>query len=192
MRRSHRHSSYPRFRELDGQHPFKAAVPDGFVDYRARRLRDGKVVFFNFELAREMGLVPSAHPDTLTPALSRAILDAFCLVIINEYDLEHGTSFPSRDLLPHAYMATRYLQLQHPSRIGKTSGDGRSVWNGFIRHGGVTWDVSSCGTGVTRLCPATAIEKKHFRTGTKITSYGCGTASIAEGIGAALIRSSPG
>lgn len=86
MRQSRKPSpaSYPQFRELDGRHPFKAAVPDGFVDYRARRLRGGKVVFFNFELAREMGLVPAAHPDTLTPALSRAILDAFCLVIINE------------------------------------------------------------------------------------------------------------
>jgi hypothetical protein len=178
---------YPRFRVLDGRHPFQAAVPDGSVDYRVRRLRDGKVLFFNFELAREMGLIPAGHPDTLAPALSRAILDAFCLVIINEFDIEHATRFPARDLLPNAYMATRYLQLQHPSRTGTTSGDGRSIWNGSVRHNGVTWDVSSCGTGVTRLCPATAIENKHFKTGTKIASYGCGTASIAEGIGAALM-----
>ncbi len=84
-------------------------------------------------------------------------------------------------------MATRYLQLQHPGRSGKTSGDGRSIWNGTVTHDGVTWDVSSCGTGVTRLCPATALEKRFFRTGSRTASYGCGTAALSEGLAAALL-----
>jgi hypothetical protein len=84
-------------------------------------------------------------------------------------------------------MATRYLQLQHPDRRGSTSGDGRSVWNGAITHRGVTWDVSSCGTGVTRLCPATAQSGRYYKSGSRVASYGCGTAALAEGIAAALL-----
>jgi hypothetical protein len=94
---------------------------------------------------------------------------------------------PARDRLPGTYMATRYLQLQHPDRLGRTSGDGRSVWNGSITHRGVTWDVSSQGTGVTRLCPATATEKRFFKTGNRYASYGCGTAALAEGLSTLLM-----
>ena len=178
---------YPRFAQIDGRHPLRAAVPRGHVDYAARRRHDGEVVYFNFALAREMGLVPAGHPDRMNRNLSRAILDTFCLVIINEHDLEHGLRVPARDLLPHPYMATRYLQLQHPDKRGATSGDGRSVWNGSARHNGVTWDVTSCGTGVTRLCPATAEHQRFFKTGTRIAEYGCGTAALAEGMADALM-----
>ncbi|HKC49489.1 MAG TPA: hypothetical protein VKF60_01760, partial [Myxococcota bacterium] len=159
----------------------------GFVDYTARRRRDGQVAFFNFALAKDMGLVPQAHPDRLNPELSRAILATFGLQILNEWDYLNHTRVRERDRLPHTYMATRYLQLQHPGRRGTTSGDGRSVWNGTITHAGVTWDVSSCGIGVTRLCPATALEGRFFRTGSRTASYGCGTAALSEGISAALL-----
>lgn len=178
---------YRRFRKLDGTHPFKAAVPNGFVDYPARRRRDGEVAYFNFALAKEMGLIARDHPKRLTRPLCDSILAAFALVIINEYDVEHDTPIDSADRLPNTYMATRYLQLQHPGRVGATSGDGRSIWNGSITHGGTTWDVTSCGTGVTQLCPATGIERRFFKTGTTIASYGCGTAALAEGICAALM-----
>jgi len=178
---------YPRFRRIDGTHPWKRKVAGGFVDYTARRRRDGQVCFFNFALAKEMGLIPAGHPERLNPELSRAILRTFGLQILNEWDYLHRTRVPARDRLPHTYMATRYLQLQHPSRRGTTSGDGRSVWNGTITHDGVTWDVSSCGVGVTRLCPATAIEGRFFRTGSRTASYGCGTAALGEGISAALL-----
>lgn len=178
---------YARFRKIDGSHPFKSAVEGGHVDYPARRLRGGNVVYFNFPLAKEIGLVPGDHPHRLNPELSRAILDTFCLVIINEHDEQTGLRVPSRDRLPGTYMATRYLQLQHPGRNGKTSGDGRSVWNGTLTHDGVTWDISSCGTGVTRLCPATAEQNRFFRTGSAAASYGCGTASLEEGFSAALM-----
>jgi len=182
-----RKAKYPRFRRIDGTHPWKRRVAGGFVDYTARRRRDGQVAFFNFALAKDMGLVPRSHPERLNPDLSRAILATFGLQILNEWDYLHRTRVPERDRLPHTYMATRYLQLQHPGRRGTTSGDGRSVWNGTIRHAGVTWDVSSCGVGVTRLCPATALEGRFFRTGSRTASYGCGTAALDEGIAAALL-----
>ena len=139
-------AAYSAFARIDGRHPYRDRVPDGHVDYRARRRRDGDVAFFNYALAREMGFIPANHADAMTPQLKKAILDTFALVIVNEYDVAHGVRVPARDLLPYPYMATRYLQLQHPGRRGLTSGDGRSVWNGSVRHGGVTWDLSSCGT----------------------------------------------
>jgi len=183
----HRPASYRAFSRIDGRHPYRDAVPGGHVDYPARRRHDATVAFFNFGLAREMGLIPPQHPDVLTPGLRRAILDTFAIVIVNEYDLAHGLRVRRADRCAHPYMATRYLQLQHPGRRGDTSGDGRSVWNGTWRHAGVTWDISSCGTGVTRLCPATAETNRFYKTGSRRASYGCGTASIEEGLGAALM-----
>jgi hypothetical protein len=179
--------AFASLRALDGRHPFQDAVPGGWVAYRARRRHDGEVVWLNYALAREMGLIDAHHPDRMTPGLHRALLDAFCLVIVNEYDLRRGTPVREQDLLPHPYMATRYLQLQHPDRRGTTSGDGRSVWNGVVRHRGVTWDVTSCGTGVTCLCPATAESRRFYKTGSRSASYGCGTASIEDGLAAALM-----
>ncbi len=180
-------SRYAAFDVLDGRHPFQRAVPNGCVLYPARRRSHGRVAWFNFELAKRLGLIAADHPHRLSAALSRAILRTFAIQIINEWDQEHGTRIPARDRLAHSYMATRYLQLQHPGRRGATSGDGRSVWNGRVTHDGVTWDVSSCGTGVTRLCPATAQEKRFFKTGNRHASYGCGTAGIDEGFSAALM-----
>ena len=113
---------YSAFARIDGRHPFRDAVPGGHVDYRARRRRGGEVVFFNYGLAREMGLIHAGHPDTMSSALRRALLDAFALVIVNEYDVAHAVRIPPRDLLPHPYMATRYLQLQHPDRRGTDLG----------------------------------------------------------------------
>lgn len=178
---------YSRLRRIDGRHPFQRAAPGAYVAYRARRRHDTRVAYVNFELAREMGLLAASHPDRLTAGLRDALLDTFGLVILNEYDYLHRTKVAEEDLLPHAYMATRYLQLQHPDKRGLSSGDGRSIWNGCVRHRGVTWDVSSCGTGVTRLSPATSQHKRFFETGNWISSYGCGTAAIEEGINAALM-----
>ena len=100
---------------------------------------------------------------------------------------QRGLSFRKQDIRPNKYMATRYLQLQHPSRRGTTSGDGRGIWNGEIRHRGRTWDVSSSGTGATRLSPAVAIEEKFFKTGDRNVGYGNGRNSLDEGIPSALM-----
>lgn len=146
-------------------------------------------MYFNFVLAREMGLIAprQCHDDRLTQELCEAILDTFSLVIINEWDLERGRRFSHKDLKPGRYMATRYLQLQHPSRVGKTSGDGRGIWNGEITHRGVTWDVMSSGTGATCLSPATAIEGRYFKSGDPKVCYGNGYNSIDDGLCAALM-----
>ena len=178
---------YAALAALDGHHPLKSAVPSAYVDYEARRRFDADVAYLNFDLAREMGLLPAGHGDRLDAELRRALLDAFALVIINERDLLDGRPVRARERRPGRFMATRYLQLQHPGRLGRTSGDGRSIWNGIVRHRGRTWDVSSCGTGVTCLAPATAERIEFFRTGTRLASYGCGTATLEEGISAALM-----
>ncbi|MFN7684466.1 MAG: hypothetical protein ACK5QT_03540 [Oligoflexia bacterium] len=175
------------FGRLNGEHRFKDANPGAFVEYSARKRTGGKVFYFNFPLARQMGLIPESHPDRITAELANAVLETFSLVIINEWDLEKGTRFRHRDLKPGKYMATRYLQLQHPSKTGKTSGDGRGIWNGEITHRGVTWDVMSSGTGATRLSPATAIEGRYFKSGDPRVCYGNGFNSIDDGLAAALM-----
>lgn len=181
---------YSRLRAIDGRHPLKNAVPAAVVPYAAKRRRDSEIAFFNFDLAREIGLLPARHPDELDPPLRRALLDTFSLVIVNEWDEAHGRLPTARDRFSHTFMATRYLQLQHPDKRGLNSGDGRSIWNGVVRGHAGSFDVSSCGTGVTRLCPATSALGRFFRTGNVLTDYGCGTAHIEEGIGAALMSES--
>ncbi len=178
---------YAAFRAIDGSHPLRERAPGACVVYQARRVRGARVLYFNFDLAREMGLIDADHPDTLSARLERAILDAFAIQIINEYDIIHRTPIAAEDKVPHDVFATRYLQLQHPSRRGTTSGDGRSVWNGAFQGRDALWDVTSCGTGATKLCPATAQTKRYYKTGSRTASYGCGTAAPAEGIAAGLM-----
>ncbi len=181
---------YRLFRRLDGSHPFKDQVTGGFLDYPARRVPGTEVVYFNFALAREIGLIRARHPNRLTAGLRDAILNTFAIQIVNEYDAGHGLKLQDDELLPGTFMATRYLQLQHPGRTGKGSGDGRSIWNGCIRHRGTTWDISSGGTGVTRLCPATAESGELFETGNWNADYGCGTATLEEGFESLLMSES--
>jgi uncharacterized protein YdiU (UPF0061 family) len=173
---------YTKFHQIDGRHPLQKECPDSFISYRARKRHGGKVAFFNFDLAKEMGIIPKSHPNEMNPELEQKILDTFSIVIINEYDIINNIQFPEDDILPHPFMATRYLQLQHPNKQGKTSGDGRSIWNGQVKHGGKSWDISSCGTGATRLSPATHIQNKYFQTGDPTISYGCGYSEIDEGL----------
>lgn len=174
--------TYPKFKRINGKHPFQKETKDSFVAYRARTRHGGKVTAFNFDLAREIGLIPKNHPDKMTKELEKAIVDTFAIVIINEYDQINNIKFPKEDIKPNFYMATRYLQLQHPNKQGKTSGDGRSIWNGQLKTKEGTYDISSCGTGATCLSPATHIQKKYFQTGDPSISYGCGYAELDEGL----------
>lgn len=179
-------STYQALRSIDGSHPYKSNVPGGHVAYRVRRRKNGKIAYFNFDLARELGFISADHPEKLNPQLIAALLDTFAIQIINEYDIIHETPIDPDDIKPNTYMATRYLQLQHQSRTGITSGDGRSLWNGYREFNGKTWDISSCGTGATCLSPATAQQKKFFRTGDPTVSYGCGYSDLVDGIEAAV------
>ena len=145
--------TYARFDLLDGSHPWRDTAPDGYVDYPARVRNGGRVLYFNFPLARELGLVPAAHNDKMNARLEAKILQTFSLQIVNEYDIAHPERMKDALMKPRAYMATRYLQLQHKDKCGRTSGDGRSVWNGTIEANGIRFDVSSRGTGATILSP---------------------------------------
>lgn len=173
-------SKYKNFEQINGFHPWQTKVPEGFVAYQARVVRNVKVAYFNFELAREMGLIPKNHPNEINKDLENKLIETFSLQIINEYDLENNKRFNKNDVKPNLYMATRYLQLQHPNKQGKTSGDGRSIWNGYIENQGMTWDVSSRGTGVTCLSPGTVEAGKFLETGQENFGYGCGLAEIDE------------
>ena len=178
---------YDRFRLINGNHDFQKTVPEGAVEYSVRLRKGGKLIYFNYDLAKEMGLISRDHLKKMNRKLSETILETFGIQIINEYDVLHHTPIPQKTIKRNMYMATRYLQLQHPDKTGRTSGDGRSIWNGQISYRGTTWDVSSCGTGATCLSPATAIEKKFFKTGDPSASYGCGYANLLQGIAAALM-----
>ena len=180
-------STYEAFDRLDGSHPFKEALPEGFVEYSVRELHRGKVSYFNYALAKQMGLITDNHPRAMNKGLEQKILQTFSLRIINEYDEAHHIQYDQNTIKKNKYMATRYLQLQHSSRTGKTSGDGRCIWNGTIEHKGVRWDVSSRGTGVTRLAPGFVEAGRPIRSGNTLFGYGCGLAEIDELYGAAIM-----
>lgn len=171
---------YSCFSQLDGTHPWMEHVPEGFITYQVRRLNSGQVAYFNFGLAKEMGLVNKEHPHKLNRKLQQSLIDCFSLRIINEYDIENNIKYPAKDILPNRFMATRYLQLQHPDKRGLTSGDGRCVWNGTIEHRGVRWDISSRGTGVTALAPGVIQAGHSLESGNEDFGYGCGLAEIDE------------
>lgn len=175
-----------QFDSIDGSHPLKESLPEGYVDYQARIRPGGKIRFFNFSLAKEMGLIDQDHPEHLSDHLKNKIIETFSLQIINEFDIENNKKFSEETIKSGTYMATRYLQLQHDNKQGKTSGDGRSIWNGIIKHKGKKWDLSSCGTGATCLSPATSKYNKFFETGDPSISYGCGYGELDEGMASAL------
>ena len=147
----------------------------------------GRVLYFNFPLAKEMGLVPSNHPGTLDKELESIILETFSLVIINEYDLAQNKKYPPESVRPKPYMATRYLQTQHKNKQGKTSGDGRSIWNGCLRHKGFTFDISSRGTGATILSPGAQAADGVVKTGDESYGYSSGLAELDEMLGSAVM-----
>ena len=157
------------------------------MDYPARYRPGGRVAYFNYPLARELGLVPAGHPDRLNARLEARILETFSLQIINEYDRAHPESLKGARIKPNAYMATRYLQLQHKDKRGSTSGDGRSIWNGSLKANGMTFDVSSRGTGATILSPGASEAGKPLPTGDEVHGYASGTADLDEMLGSALM-----
>jgi uncharacterized protein YdiU (UPF0061 family) len=177
---------YARFDFLDGRHPWQTVVSEGYILYPVRVLNEGKVAYFNFELAKEMGLLPRHHPSRITKKLEKKLLETFSIRIINEYDQENNIHYHPNLIKPNKYMATRYLQLQHSNKTGKTSGDGRCIWNGCVDFNGTLWDVSSRGTGVTALAPGAVVAGKPLQSGNTDFGYGCGLADLDELLGAAI------
>lgn len=185
-RKEEKRWDYTSFDAIDGTHPWQDKVPEGCVLYPVRKLARGQVMWFNFQLAKDMGLIPTDHPHKMTPELDKKIIETFSIQIVNEWDQENGSPVPPNLLKPNPYMATRYLQLQHADKQGRTSGDGRGIWNGTIRHRGTTWDISSRGTGVTQLSPGAVEANRPLKTGTEEFGYGCGLADTSELIGSAI------
>ncbi len=178
---------YQNFQKINGLHPWRRVSPDGYVDYFARILPGGRVLYFNFPLAKELQLIPKDHPHQLNPRLEKIILATFSLRIINEYDLKHKIRYPSSQIKPQPYMATRYLQLQHKSKRGLTSGDGRSIWGGFIKTPKMTFDLSSCGTGATILSPGYQEAGRPVKSGDDRYGYASGLADVDEMISNAIM-----
>ena len=178
---------YEAFAKLDGSHPWRDVSPDGYVDYAARYRPGGSVIYFNYALAAELGLISKRHPRRMNDRLERAILDTFALQIANEYDLAHPQRLKGARMKPGRYMATRYLQIQHKSKQGHTSGDGRAVWNGVMKTPTLTFDVSSRGTGVTRLSPGAQKAGAPLRTGDHSVGYSSGLADLDEMLGTAVM-----
>jgi hypothetical protein len=177
---------YEKFKEIDGTHPWRDVSPDGYVDYQARYRPQGRVLYFNFPLAVEMGLIPTDHAITINKELEHAILETFSLRIINEYDLRTGKKYPPETVKPLPYMATRYLQTQHTNKRGKTSGDGRSIWNGLLTSN-LTFDISSRGTGATILSPGAQLSDGAIQTGDESYGYSSGLAELDEMLGSAVM-----
>jgi hypothetical protein len=177
---------YVAFEQLDGSHPWMDVISDGHVPYRVRELRTGEIAYFNFALAKEMGLIPANHPHEITEGLQNKLIETFSIQIINEYDELTKRRIDPSTIKPKKYMASRYLQLQHSNKQGKTSGDGRGIWNGIVEHRGRVWDVSSRGTGVTCLAPGAVQANRPLKTGAGTFGYGCGMAEIDELYGAAI------
>ena len=177
---------YEKFKEIDGTHPWRDVSPDGYIDYQARYRPHGRVLYFNFPLAKEMDLIPADHPPNINKVLEQAILETFSLQIINEYDLRHGKKYPPETVKPRPYMATRYLQTQHNNKQGKTSGDGRSIWNG-LRTTNLTFDISSRGTGATILSPGAQQADGAVKTGDESYGYSSGLAELDEMLASAVM-----
>ena len=178
---------YEKFKQLNGKHPWRDVSPDGFVDYQARMRPQGRVVYFNFPLAKEMELVPADHPPIINKELEQVILDTFSLQIINEHDAQTGKKYAPESIKPNPYMATRYLQTQHRNKQGKTSGDGRSIWNGYLKTKKLTFDVSSRGTGATILSPGAQKSDGAVKTGDESFGYSSGLAELDEMLGSAVM-----
>ena len=178
---------YEKFKELDGSHPWREICQDGFVDYQARIRSQGRVLYFNFPLAMDLELVPPDHPSVINKELEQIVLETFSLRIINEHDIKSGKQYPPETIKPRTYMATRYLQTQHHNKQGKTSGDGRSIWNGYLKTSRLTFDVSSRGTGATILSPGAQKSDGAVKTGDESYGYSSGLADLEEMLGSAVM-----
>ena len=178
---------YENFQKIDGTHPWRAVSPQGYEDYPVCYRKGGRVIYFNYALAKEMGLIATNHHKELNPDLDEVILKTFSLQILNEHDWVTKKTFPKDGYENRLYMATRYLQSQHENKRGMTSGDGRSIWNGYIQTKNMTYDISSRGTGNTILSPGSQEAKKPVKTGDEQYGYSSGLADLDEMLAGAVL-----
>ncbi|MBH48606.1 MAG: hypothetical protein CME71_10600 [Halobacteriovorax sp.] len=96
------HTSYAGFDQLDGRHPLQQALPQMVVTYKARSRKGAKIAYFNFALAKEMGLIDVDHPEQMNPALEKKLMETFSIIIINEFDELNKRKFPEKKSVPTA------------------------------------------------------------------------------------------
>lgn len=161
-------------------HELFSKVPEMCIPYSVKANPKGEVFYVNEDLCKELGVLGKDFSHKQIKNLKKEILEAFNLQIINDYDRLHHTSVNSKDVKPYFCFATRYLQLQHKNNLGRTSGDGRAIWNGTISGKGKVWDISSRGTGVTSLAPGVVEAGKALPTGSTDYGYSCGLSEIKE------------
>ena len=148
---------YEKFQEVDGRHPWRDVSPDGYVDYQARYRPHGRVLFFNFPLAKEMGLDP-AGPSVKHQQRSRTGNPQHVLASDHQRirSPDRAGSFRlKRSSLTRSWRRD-ISKLSIAIKQGKTSGDGRSIWNGYLKSENLIFDISSRGTGATILEPRRA------------------------------------
>ena len=78
--------------------------------------KGGKLAYFNYDLAKEMGLIAGNHPSRMNQKLSQTVVNTFGIQIINEYDVMNHTPIPKRTMKPNTYMATRYPAIPAPGQ----------------------------------------------------------------------------
>ena len=175
-----KNTSHSHLLEKLKTHELFSKVPEMCIPYSVRSNPKGEVFYLNEELSKEMGLVGKEASTKNFSNLKKEILEAFNLQIINDYDRLHHTNVSSKDVKPYFCFATRYLQLQHKNNQGRTSGDGRAIWNGTVSSKGKTWDISSRGTGVTSVAPGVVEAGKPLQTGNTEYGYSCGLSDLKE------------
>lgn len=161
-------------------HELSSKIPEMCIPYSVRSNPKGEVFYLNDDLCKELGMLPKDFSGKDLKQVKKDVLELFNLQIINDYDRLNHTSVSSKDVKPYFCFATRYLQLQHKNNLGKTSGDGRAIWNGTISSKGKVWDISSRGTGVTSLAPGVVEAGKPLPTGSTEFGYSCGLSELKE------------
>ncbi len=179
-KRSTETGSIPKLSEKIRTHELFSKVPEMCVPYSVKSNPKGEVFFLNEDLCKDLGMLPKKFGAKEIKQLKKEVLEQFNLQIINDYDRLNHTSVSSKDVKPYFCFATRYLQLQHKNNLGKTSGDGRAIWNGTLSSKGRVWDISSRGTGVTSLAPGVVEAGKALPTGSTDYGYSCGLSELKE------------
>ena len=84
------------------------------MPYPARRRDDSRVAYFNFDLAREIGLLPVDHPDRMNPTLEKAgrVADFFELA-----------KLLARDALEREESCGGHFRAEHQTEDGEAKRD---------------------------------------------------------------------
>ncbi|MGZ3693983.1 MAG: protein adenylyltransferase SelO family protein [Bdellovibrionota bacterium] len=123
-----------------GEHSLLTEITEpGFYEEVPVRPNTGEILLFNFDLAKELGLMPASAPNVLTPELAEKVNAAFGIEVAPKGTVGTGNR-----------IATYYNDGGLDYNSGR--GDGRALWIADIKApNGRTYDVTTKGTGGTGL-----------------------------------------